>query len=729
MSVLFRLSVVVLGMVAATGKSVSARSYRLENEHLSRTIAVVDGHVQTLELANKRNGKVLTSTGGEEFRLRISSGVDSAAPDTLLTSNDFDVLNLTGASDAVVADLRQARLGIDVELRYTLAPERFYGHKQLTITASNPYTLELVDTESIPSSEAFAPYFAKDMMWTVRKFLPALGQPIYTTESATFWGVEFPAAWNRVEEDTIRCGVQGGIDLKPGAPYAAHRAVFGVGDDPKYVHDAFLVYIDQIRAAPATLKVQYNSWFDFGGGITQERLLKSLETLHQELVVKRGCRPLDVYTIDDGWQNSRPPRSPLADWSIGLYPVNERGFGQDLQAVRQAIEARGSKMGIWVSPACIFGARANIDVLQAAGFEVLAGGVNKKSGMQRKAMSMTGPKYMALLERRLLGLVDEGAVYFKLDGLFGDLTCRYFETLPGRGAPVMSRMLPVGTRADDPKLDDPQFDETKRYYLTTATQRLADIFDKMRRRNPEVRILCHNGATISPWWLMHVDVLSLVNSRDGAPGDRREQMCYRDALYYQLTRRDGNQVPLNSFFNHEPAKDANRFDDATVGGFRDYLFLALSRGTLTVELYFVVNSLDDAEYDVIADGLKWLHHIAPAFQRSHMHGGNPVGSESAEDPLSTKKLNLDETAEIYGYTGWTDSLGYISVHNPTASAQSYSVQLGRKLGLAEGSGPFRSTYVVGTDAKTGRRDWQFGETMTIQLPPRGVVVIDFECIK
>ena len=180
---------------------------------------------------------------------------------------------------------------------------------------------------------------------------------------------------------------------------------------------------------------------------------------------------------------------------------------------------------------------------------------------------------------------------FKLDGIFGDLNRRYFETRAGRGTPVVADLVPLEILCDDPALDDPKFDETKRYYLTAATERLAGIFDKMHRKNPHVRILCHNGATISPWWLMHADVLSLVNSRDGAPGDRREQMCYRDALYYQLTEGDGNQVPLCSFFNHEPAKNSNRFGDKTAEEFRDYLFMALLRGTTNVEMYFVVNSL------------------------------------------------------------------------------------------------------------------------------------------
>jgi hypothetical protein len=268
----------------------------------------------------------------------------------------------------------------------------------------------------------------------------------------------------------------------------------------------------------------------------------------------------------------------------------------------------------------------------------------------------------------------------------------------------------------------------KRYYITAATERLAEIVDKMHRKNPDVRILCHNGATISPWWLMHVDLLSLVNSRDGAPGDRTEQMCYRDGLYYQLTVGDQSQVPLCSFFNHEPAKDGRRFSDKTPDGFRDYLFMALSRGTLTVELYVVVDSLTPADYDVIAQGLKWLYRVEPALKRSRIHGGSPVGRRaiSAEEVLSTKNVDLEKDAEVYGFTGWTATQGHLSIHNPRSSMVSYSFTLDRKLGLLPGTGPFRVSFPVAGHKKDIKSIRSYGETVTVEIGPREVVIIDFD---
>lgn len=719
-------SIFLLVVLAVSG-SATAQTCQLDNGFVSRTIAVAEGRLATVELRNKLCNKLLTPTGDEEFRLRLSRGVDSPEPDTLLTAADFKVVSVKGSAGRIVADLQNAEHGLQVTVHYTLAPDKPYGHKWLEIVSSKPWTLELADVESIAFADAVQPYQARDMMWTTGKFLPALGQPLYTADSATFWGMEFPAAWNRVEDKTLRCGYQRGCELEPGTKYTTHRAVFGVGDDAAFIRDAFLEYIDHIRATPVELKVQYNTWFDFGGGVTQKKFLESLSTLHEQLIVQRGCRPLDVYVIDDGWQNSRPPRSPLADWSTGLYAVNEVAFDKDLQGVRKAIEARGSKMGLWASPACLFGARPNIDVLEKNGFEVLVGGKNRKSGSVMKAMSMTGPKYMDLLEQRLLELVDLGSVYFKLDGIFGDLTCRYFETRPGRGVPVMPRLLPEGIVGNDPRLDNPKFDEMKRYYITAATERLAAIFDKMHQKNPKVRILCHNGATISPWWLMHADVLSLVNSRDGAPGSRTEQMCYRDGLYYQLTQGDRNQVPLCSFFIHEPAKDDNRFNDATPDAFRQYLFMALSRGTTNVEFYFQVRTLKAEDYDVVAQGLKWLYHAAPAFKRSRMHGGGPVGpARAGDDAPNFKNIDLDKVGEVYGYTGWTPTQGYVSLHNPTGLARPYSFCLDRTFGLVPGSGPFKLTCPMPGNARNLKQEWRYGETLTVELQSREVIVLDFD---
>ena len=186
------------------------------------------------------------------------------------------------------------------------------------------------------------------------------------------------------------------------------------------------------------------------------------------------------------------------------------------------------------------------------------------------------------------------------------------------------------------------------------------------------------------------------------------------------------RVPLCSFFNHEPAKDGGRFGDATVDGFRDYLFMSLSRSTLNVELYFHVRTLTQEDFDVVAQCLKWVYHVSPAFKRARMHGGGPLGPADNVDKMSQKDFNLDAVAQVYGYTGWTDNLGYVSVRNPTSSEKAYSFCLDRKFGLIPGSGPFVISSPMVGKADGLKKVWKYGETVTLQLKPHEVIVLNFD---
>lgn len=719
----------LLLLCAAINLSVAAHEAKsLENKYLKRTVSVENGLLTTVAFENKLAGKQLIPLENEEFSIRLSKDPSLTTPDIYLTAKDFKVLRLEGGKNKVVAELHNERHGIHLKIDYTLDSQRFYGHKQMEITVQESWVMELLDLESIAFQDAFQPYRAKDMMWTTAKFLPALGQPLYTSETATFWGVEFPASWNRVEGKTLRCGYQAAVELKPGKKYTTYKAVYGVGDDGNYMKDTFLDYIDQIRAIPFGLHIQYNSWFDFGGGITQKKFLESLSTLHQELVEKRGCKPLDIYVIDDAWQNSRPNRSPLADWSQGMYRVNEQAFDPGLKTVREEIEKRGSRMGLWASPACLFGATANLEVLHKNGFETLLGAENQRTGKPDMAMCMTGEKYLALLEEAMLRMARMGAEYFKFDGIFGNMKYRFFPITPGLGTPVMERLLEKGMTANDPRLNDAKYDEMKRYYITRSTEHLMTIFKKMMAVNPRIRIMCHNGAAISPWWLMTTDVLSLVNQQDGAQGkDRNSQLCYRDAIYYQTLVTDNNQIPINSIFNHEPSKDGNRFSDATVEGFRDYFFMSISRGSAMVELYFSVKALTPAELDVVADGMKWLHRMYPAFKRSRLHGGNPLGNHTFDERnVALKDMDMDKDTRVYGYTGWTEKEGYVSIHNPKSTRETYSFVLNKAFGLVPGNRVYLLSSPMPEKIKNIKKQWRYGDTIEIELSPKDVWILDFK---
>jgi len=668
--------------------STIAEDTSIGNRYMRRTFSIEKGRLFTKEIQNKVAGLTAVPCSCDEFRIRISQGTHTTGTDVWLTSADFKAKHVSGNSTEQVFLLQNEKHGLTVELQYTLKPEDFYAHKWLTITAEKPVTLERIDVEAMAFNDAFQPYKVKAIN-SHGKWSPGLGQPLYTTNSATFWGIEFPAAFNFVKGKNMNTGYLWGFELEPGKPYETKKAVVGVADDPQYIQEAFFHYIDRVRARPLRLQTQYNSWFNCGRSVSRERFQASIETIHQKLNIERGVPPLRAYVIDAGWQTKND------DWTDKTWKVNEK-FDPDFASSRTHAERAGSRLGLWLSPGCNFGAKWVVPRYREKGFEALD-----------HFMSLAGPKYMRLLETRMVELAKLGISYFKLDGLFGHRNLRDFELNGNRyGIPWMPQLGTVGMGSADPALNDHKYDELKIYYLAAGTERLIRIFDRLGKINPDIYILISNGAWLSPWWLMHIDAVWMINAGDAARGaDRTKELVYRDSIYYQIWAQENTQYPMHSLFNHEPKK---RQSGESKKSFRDYLYMSLSRGTGLVELYITPGILQEPDWDVLAEGLLWVHDVFPLFRRVRMHGGNP------------------KTGEVYGYTAWNKTRGYISIHNPADEPQTYSITLDRSFGLIPDSGPFQISSPM-ADSTTGlKTNWKYGDTLSVELKPREIRILNFD---
>jgi len=664
--------------------------YALENAFLRRTFSTEGGILRTVEVENKLAGVTAKPSEAPEFKVRLSNGTDRPESAFTLTAADFRVADMRTDKGRLVFALECEARQLRVEAAYELAEDAPYLRKRLTLTSGRPLVLERVDVEALSLPEdAYQPYTVREI--TARaagRWSPGLGQPLYGAKSATFWGVEFPAADNRVAEGALTAGYLYGRALQAGQPYAAHAAVMGVADDAAFVKDAFFEYIERVRARPQRLQVQFNSWFDTGGGVSKDNFAASVSKIHQELVVARGCRPLNAYVVDDGWQDKK------ADWSAGVWTVNNK-FDADFASTLADVRAAGSRLGLWLSPGCLFGASAQVPNLRAAGFEALD-----------DWMSMAGPKYMAALEERMVGLTRQGVGFFKLDGVFGHLNTRNFELRGGRyGLPELPQLVGEDLKGNDPRLNDAKYDEPKIYYLSAGAERLSEIFRKQAQVDPEVYILISNGAWLSPWWLMHVDAVWMINAGDAAGGSSRtKELVYRDERYHEFAVRQSAQFPLAAVFNHEPKKLHSR---ESKDAFRKYLYMHLSRGSGFVELYIKPGQLAAYDWDVLAEGLQWAYAVFPAFGRARMHGGNPGDSE------------------VYGYTAWTRETGYVSVHNPADEARTYAVKLDRAFGLPAGGGAYHVSSPLEGSARGLPQRVKAGDTLTFALEPREVRVVCF----
>ena len=674
-------------------------SMELSNSFLRRTLTVdAEGRLRTVSIENKRTGKSWRPENANEFRLRLSSGTSCTEPDLWLSTDDFVCVKKQAeqcagnSGNRLTFTLENKARQITVRVIYELAPNDFFLRKWLEIQSEQAVTLEYVEVDSIPAPDAYQPYTIKSITAQAPgQWRPGLGQPLYTNDSGMFWGVEFPAAVNTVENATLQCAYLWGRELVPNQTYQTYASVLGAADDPAFATDAFLDYIDQIRIRPARLQIQYNSWFDYGPSVSQKLFSQSVEKINEELVSKRGCEPLNAYVIDDGWER----RTGVLEQA---FPVSDK-FDPDFASTFQTVGKANAELGLWLSPGCFFGCRSMVKEYKDNGFEAIG-----------LSMSLCGPKYMNLLEKRLLELTRLGVSFYKLDGLFGHLNTRSFE-LSGRGCPAMAQLDLKGFSPNDKRLNDPMYDELKTYYLTAGTERLIPIFKQMSEINPKVFIVISNGAWLSPWWLQYIDAVWMINAGDAAGGaSRTEQLVYRDSVYYSIWAKDKTQFPMVSLFNHEPKKTSTGESESE---FRDYLFMNLSRGTGFIELYVKPKVLSDSDWNVLAEGVRWSHEFFPTFRRARMHGGDP-GQRA-----------------VYGYSGWDGTnKGFVSIHNPSKEPQEYTLKLDRRLGMVpDASAVYTPKLTLGTSDRMeqpGLKDaYQLNDSVSLTMAPGEIVLIEF----
>ncbi len=687
---LFCLLVSTLACQGAEGTTTT-----LENSSVGRVLSVEGGRLRTTAIVNKLTNIRAVPVSCDEFQLRISEGTHTTGTDVVLTSSDF---KCTRSTDYVPASgrtgkgisflLENKKYQLTVEVRSELQADDFYMHKELVITSGKPVTLERIDVDCLAMKDASQPYTVKAIN-ARGKWSPGLGQPLYTTTSGTFWGIEFPAAWNFVKGKTLHSGYLWGRQLQAGVPYNTYRGVLGVADDPTFNPDAFFDYIDRIRIRPLRLQTQYNTWFDTGRGVKKESFRSSVSLIHKKLVAQRDTRPLVAYVIDDGWQDCG------VDWTDTTWKVNSK-FDKDFSHSIESVKAADSTLGLWMSPGCLFGASRMVKKYRSKGFEAM-----------ENWMSLAGPKYMKLLEDRMVQLTKQGITYFKLDGLFGHLHLRNFELHGDKyGIPYMPQLNLEGIAEGDQRLNDDKYDELKLYYLTAGTERLMEIFKQMATVNPEVYIVISNGAYLSSWWLQYVDSIWMINAGDAAGGSNRTQeLIYRDGRYYEIWKKENTQFPMCAIFNHEPKKQKT---GETKEVFRKYLYMNMSRGTGFIELYIKPAVLKDYDWDVLAEGLQWAQDVFPTFKRSRMHGGSPT------------------KGEVYGYTAWNAKQGYVSIHNPAATDNEYSFTLDRAFGLLPGSGKFSLSSPMDDSVESLAKEYSYGDQITLTIKSGDIKVLNFD---
>jgi hypothetical protein len=178
------------------------------------------GKIFTKQLYNKLADKLLIPESQSEFQLRISPGTNVEGEDVLLNSSDFSFKKvLSETPNELRFLLKNKEHLIDVELIYELGSNSRFLNKYLQITSQKPVVLERIDVETISFDDIYQPYQIKQITAQgPAEWRPGLGQPLYTKETATFWGLEFPASYNFVSDKTGYCGYLWGNELQINEP-------------------------------------------------------------------------------------------------------------------------------------------------------------------------------------------------------------------------------------------------------------------------------------------------------------------------------------------------------------------------------------------------------------------------------------------------------------------------------------------------------------------------------
>ena len=456
--------------------------------------------------------------------------------------------------------------------------------------------------------------------------------------------------------------------------YVTHSSICGAGSDAESVGEAFLKYIRTIRAHPERMYVQNNNWWDSGWRVNSDSFIESVKSIRKHLA-ERGVKPLDSYMIDHGWWTHSP----------GIWDVNATRFPEGLGEVQSEIESGGSKLGLWLSPSSSYGEGSR---LAAKGYEMV-----DKSRRDLKIGCLAGEKYVHDLKEKILWYMREHNVSsWKLDGWFdGGSVC---------GDPAHGH--PVGKNG--------------KYYLTASVESWIEIFKAMRIQNPDVHINITCWTWLSPWFLMYVDSVWLNNATDqgwsGEGTDRNQQLNYRDGRIYHIIKTNKIQFPLWGLFHLDPIKERIRYFNQpnhmneNIDDFRNYMYMTFSRGCELISLHLAPSIMNEDEWQVTADALKWAKKNFESLNRTCMIGGDP------------------DKGEVYGYSGWTSENGVISLRNPTSTAKTFEINLDRSIGVLPGVRRFSQRAVL-PPGRSENGSYSYADKIFVKLNAFEVLVWEF----
>jgi alpha-galactosidase len=345
------------------------QSWTLENDLIRRTIAFYPGAgLQTAQLSDKaaRSDLLLPQRDITKARPEFSFNCDGKP--CVSTGADFELLEATPANtthgNSLSLRLKHKNIPLEVTALYSIYTAHCACRKSLVLKNTGKALLKIthliIETLQFalgPENEItlFAQYGAvpREIFYTGR----SEDAGIMVVNARTGDGVailnEVPGYMKRTEvagwdaDNTVRISAMYDTDIMPFERRLAPGEEFTTAsisllpfrrddgfNDARWRVPSYSAQVLERRIDKQGPPWIYNTWEPFERGINQQ--------ISMELIDAAGTMGMDIFTIDDGWQQE-----------YGDNSVNTTAFPSGLDPIIKAIEAKGMRLGLWIPPAAI----------------------------------------------------------------------------------------------------------------------------------------------------------------------------------------------------------------------------------------------------------------------------------------------------------------------------------------------------------------------------------------
>jgi alpha-galactosidase len=347
----------------------AARSLTIGNQYIARTITYKPGAgLCTERFSDLATGAEFISPGKLRPDMAVEFSFECNGRMYYGTNAEFELLGAEESKlqgrNALIVRLRHQELGLEVDATYT----SYDGHPAIrkhlvlrNVSASalkfTHLNIEALGLSLGPENETVldAQYgtIPREIFYTGRS--EDAGLLLRNSHSGQGIAIlsEVPGYMKRTEiggwddPERVRLGVLYDTDLMPfertippGQAFQSARvslAAFRQGDgfhDPRWVLPSYTAQILERRVDAQGPPWIYNTWEPFQRSIDRDIAL--------ELIDVAGAMGIDVFTIDDGWQQE-----------YGDNAVDRTSFPGGLQPILDAVQAKGMRLGLWMPMAAI----------------------------------------------------------------------------------------------------------------------------------------------------------------------------------------------------------------------------------------------------------------------------------------------------------------------------------------------------------------------------------------